>query len=613
MKMRTLAKADKQLKRPRVLLIDPPDFESSKSGNLHLPLGLLAIANYVTERHLVASVRIVDLSLELIKNDFIHSETSILDLVNRSGVLSAEWDIIGLTTHFTNTLTSISIGQFMKSKYPSSVLVLGGIHATSCYGSLLKEYDCIDAIILGEGELAFSQLCSGWSSVERKASLNLSTIPNIARKSETGEILVSERKQIQLDTVGSYKFDFLDLKDYRRASTNDYFWVETGRGCIYRCGFCISSKHWGHKTRYFPIRKIVDDLATLKAAGISKVKFTHDQFTFDKENLKQLCGKFLSSNLQIEWGCYSRVDEFPIHLAPLMKEAGCRQIFIGLESKLPSIQSEIRKRISNEKLEEIIAVCHDLEIELETNIILGFPDQNEEKLLDELGFAALLKLKSQGRVSISSLSLYPGTRYFDDPKYRGLFKLEDAIKYPDLYSFQFEHRRKFWGMSVEILAECFRTWATFFPRTIQSIMGSNELRTLFTNWLNENSGRLTVLHGEKDSGAHLPEILRMALTHWTNSEPISNLLVFEGAIAIMSDGRTPEFTWNGKDGLEISLQGPRGFAKIKVGPEFTELDGRCGDFRSFLFSSHKEEIWIEELEDNGKFNGQMDELKQRCP
>ena len=54
-------------KLPRVLLIDPPDYVGGKTGNLQLPLGLVALTNYLMKRGVASDVKIVDLTLELMK------------------------------------------------------------------------------------------------------------------------------------------------------------------------------------------------------------------------------------------------------------------------------------------------------------------------------------------------------------------------------------------------------------------------------------------------------------------------------------------------------------------------------------------------------------------
>lgn len=512
----------------RVLLIDPPDFVNSDKGNLQLPLGLVALHDYLKSIAVCKRVRIVDLSLQYLRCKRTEP-ISPIRLLKESDIFGEYWDVIGITTHFTNTLGSLAIAKYLKRQYPKTLVIFGGLHATSCHQSLLKKFPYIDLVILGEGELGMAELCK---QVEN-GTIDLPTIPNAAYLDGHGRVVVNPKRFLALKTIEAYDYSCIPISEYIRNSCVNSFWMESGRGCVFKCGFCISAKHWGNRSRYFSAKKIVSDLTSLKRGGIDKVKFTHDQFTVNKQCVREISEAIIEAKLDIEWGCYSRVTEFPFGEIELMAKAGCRQIFIGLESKVVDVQTSIKKIVPTEKVEAIIDACFANGIELEGNIILGFPDHDERALLDELAYCAHLKRRSFGRVSISPLELYPSTEFYSLANYRQLFQLTSPAheSLSELFSFRFEHRRTFWNIPLPLLAECFRVWATYFPGTTSHILGSARGRKEFSRWLDVNVDDLIVIHSDEDL-SRFDALIHKIHGFWKDDQEVLNLFVAECAIAL---------------------------------------------------------------------------------
>lgn len=552
--------------KPNVLLIDPPDYEACAKNNLQLPLGCIALYSYLKNSDVVNDLAIVDLSLNFLKQKG-KITYSPRELFKDTDVVNKKWDIIGITTRFTNTLTSLAIAKYFKKLNPYCVVVLGGIHATSCHQSLLENFSYIDLIVLGEGEQSFHTLCQLWTLSECEKSISFHDIPNIAYFSKEEGIFLTQKCLLPLEEIGAYDFSCVDVPDYIRLSQVEAFWIESGRGCVFKCGFCISAKHWGHKCRYFKADKIIQDLATLKAYGINKFSFTHDQFTFDKTQLKNICAALIEENLQVEWGCYSRLSDFPHDDLELMSQAGCRRMFIGIESSMDVIQKSVKKTITDSKLDKALAACKSHNISIESNIIFGFPEHDQDKILDELLYCAKLKLHDFGRVSISALELYPTTDFYKDSKYRDQFYFKSPTheKYHELFSFKYEFRKKFWGLPVKVFIECARLWSTFFPETITQVLSDKKGKQEFGRWLNDNCELLIRLHSEENLNK-FDEFLELILNSWKCRTEISSVMIVECAVALLSVSWDRSFCWSSED---MSVQYNGNDAVIMTCAEFS--------------------------------------------
>ena len=85
----------------------------------------------------------------------------------------------------------------------------------------------------------------------------------------------------------------------------------------------------GKKIRERSVENIVDEIEYLKTNyDIDTIAFMDDTFTLKKRKVMAICDEILKRNIEIMWGCTSRVDTLDEKLLKKMKEAGCITIFI---------------------------------------------------------------------------------------------------------------------------------------------------------------------------------------------------------------------------------------------------------------------------------------------
>jgi len=325
------------------------------------------------------------------------------------------------------------------------------------------------------------------------------------------------------------------MQEYIKYNKRDYFWIETGRGCVHKCGFCISSKHWGHRSRYYSVDKIINDIKSLKESGISSIRFTHDQFTANNKFVKELCFYLKDLNLQINWACYSRVDELTENKIVLMASAGCKQIFVGLESSINSIQNDLKKNIDESQLNHIIHLCQENGVELESNIIFGLPEHEENNILNELAFGCYLKCNNFSRLSLTPLELYPGTPFYKSKKYFNLFEMDrpydtDLI---DLFSFNLKIKKRYWGMVSEVVIEYFRYYINYLPQTILYILKNQDFTALLKKFIKINSNILTKIY-ESDLNTNAVDFFQLFFDFWKKEPIIVNIYFIELAITLVT-------------------------------------------------------------------------------
>lgn len=185
-------------------------------------------------------------------------------------------------------------------------VILGGLHATLAPEECRKHVDCL---IIGEGEPVW---------------------PEVVRDLRRG------RLQAVYDARARGPFDFADAPmprfDLLEPDRYPRFTVQSQRGCPYACEFCAASMRLSPKFRTKPVHKVLAEIRTLKQLYRRPfIEFADDNTFADKRHGKALMRGLAGEG--VRWFTETDVsvadDE---DLLKMMRDAGCYQVLIGLES-----------------------------------------------------------------------------------------------------------------------------------------------------------------------------------------------------------------------------------------------------------------------------------------
>src|SRR5438046_1013879 len=222
-------------------------------------------------------------------------------------------------------------------------VVMGGPHVTELPDEALGRDggpQHADAVDLGEADETWPKI------VEDAARGELKDI--YAPVDETGK----ERKPslqpypvIPWDTIDLDQFNFVP-KFVRRltgkyGSGISYFNtipMESGRGCPYGCEFCTVTGFFGDSIRFRSNESVVQELLLLKRRaekdrGKIIIFFIDDNFAINKNRTKSLLRDIIAAKAQLPWIAQISANLLrDTELLDLMQEAGCKWVFIGMES-----------------------------------------------------------------------------------------------------------------------------------------------------------------------------------------------------------------------------------------------------------------------------------------
>ena len=151
------------------------------------------------------------------------------------------------------------------------------------------------------------------------------------------------------------------------------FTLNTSRGCPFGCAFCSVGSIWGKQYTYFSADRIIFEIEYLITNfGAKGIYFREDNFTLNIQKVEKFCEKLINKNINIPWACETRVDTLcNEELIKLMSTAGCRAVYLGVESGSQKILDMLDKQITVEQIETAINFCKKYNIRTYCSLITG--------------------------------------------------------------------------------------------------------------------------------------------------------------------------------------------------------------------------------------------------
>jgi len=310
-------------------------------------------------------------------------------------------ELFGMSCWTANRRGVAFAARAIRERHPRAHIVVGGPHATPLAKEMLAHVPEIDTIALGESEPAFLEL------VERLEK-------GMATEGIAGTAF---RRSGQVE-LGGHRESVARLDDL--ASPHDYFDTHilmTSRGCPWACTFCGAETTWGRGFRGQSVPYVLD--AIEKATSrlpVKMIQIKDDTFTTNKKRVMELCQGIRERKLRFFWSCDTRVDLLTEPLLREMRLAGCERLSLGVESGSQAILDKIDKKITTAEIIESTELAKKFGIRVRYYMMLGNRGETADTFQETLEF---LKRAKPHQYIFSCLSIYPGTRDFDDAEAAG--------------------------------------------------------------------------------------------------------------------------------------------------------------------------------------------------
>lgn len=443
------------------------------------------------------------------KNDY---EENINLYVNQ--ILSRKPKIVGFYTMCNSFDITLRMAKKIKDKNSDVIIMFGGPQATLNFEECLNFFDFLDVIVLGESEKSILPVVDKLINNE-----SLEGTKGVAFRSD-GQVKFYGMNAL-LSNEELYDYLVTDYSPYT-IDNQHALSLEGGRGCPYNCSFCSTSIFWGRKYRVIDAIKLVDHIEYLISKyNVKSFSIVHDHFTVNSDHVKLFCNEIKRRNLQIEWDCSARVNNLDSSVLKLMKESGCKSIYIGIETGSDRMQQIIHKNIDLDKALNKIQEIRDLGIGMTISLIYGFPDENLADFSKTVSYIEKLYECGIFNVQLHYFNIYNKTEEFDKVKDIMYFRkdaidfslyedkvfdertLDLIVNYPSLfsqyYTFDTEVRNKY--PLFETLICMMSLSINIYPHTILNLVKKVGIFKLY----DELEGELIQIHTNKEEENNIGE------------------------------------------------------------------------------------------------------------
>jgi len=182
------------------------------------------------------------------------------------------------------------------------------------------------------------------------------------------------------------------------------------RGCPFGCEFCSVVLMFGRKVRMVDPERVVAEIKRLRP---QKLFFYDDNFFISKRRGKELLAQMVREKLDLSFFAQIRVDsvckngQVDHELLDLLVRAGCRIVYLGLESVNPATLKEYHKESTIDDMADGLAALHRSGISTHGMFAFGADSDTRESLLKTPDFAKKHGLNSAQFLALTPL---PGTR-----------------------------------------------------------------------------------------------------------------------------------------------------------------------------------------------------------
>lgn len=395
-----------------------PSRPSRETATVSVPLGLAYLAGYLREQGV--SVECMDLEVEP------RSLVDIAGIINEKKI-----QVVGITTTTPVVDKAIKIGRYLKRE-TSAMLVLGGVHA-SAEPIETSELDIFDAVVVGEGEYPMRDLSL--------LDMEPQDVPGVVAVDQ-----VNERYGLikNLDDLPLPALDLFPAERYQGSLHRDlapdydqpYYTMIAGRGCPYNCRFCYSKGVFLYRVRDRSIQGVLDEIGSVAAERRDrypnqpvKLMFYDDTFTLKRSRILEFCEGVRSRGLNIIWGCNTRLDRVDPVMLAAMKEAGCKRVYVGIESGNEEILRGMMKGLTIQRVRNGVEMIKEVGIEISASYIIGVPQETHQTIGQTIAFSQQLNTDF---AHFYAFTPDPGSPYYVELKARRIIEPHDWEDYSKL-------------------------------------------------------------------------------------------------------------------------------------------------------------------------------------
>ena len=341
----------------------------------------------------------------------------------KENALDAKLFVFGTST--PSIKSDVTFAAAVKDLCPSAFTLLVGTHPSARPEETLGYSASVDAVAIGEYDNIVLELANAIDSgvdIEQVRGLCLNGADGCRRT----PLMPAMKELDELPFASEFIHKYLNPRDYFfAAATFPSIQIFTGRGCPFRCNFCVypQTMH-GHAFRARTAENVVAEFEYIAKnfPEVKEVVIEDDTFTANKKRVLEVCSLLVERKLnkRLRWLCNARVN-LDLETMKAMKKAGCRLIIPGIESGSQEILDNIKKGTKVEQFYSYVANAKKAGLLIHACYMVGNKGETKETMQATLELA--LKLNTD-TAQFFPLIPYPGTEAYDWAYSNGYIELD---------------------------------------------------------------------------------------------------------------------------------------------------------------------------------------------
>lgn len=282
-------------------------------------------------------------------------------------ILARSPRIVGLSVYLWSLPFMRTLAETLKSTHPEIVLFAGGPEIARPERRLGDPlFACADVLIVGEGERAVAALCRSVIDSQDAAKREFPELaPLLGQK-----VLVAPKPDMAALALPYDEYTDEDL-------AHRILYVETGRGCPYRCAFCLSSSD--KPLRYFDLDRLFAAFQKLLDRGARSFKFLDRTLNASLQRALKILEFFAPYRDRVALHFEMVPHEIPDALLDAMAQfpPGAIQIEFGVQTLTPHVAQNIARQLDAERLlHNLHKLRTHTHVHIHADLIAGLPGES---------------------------------------------------------------------------------------------------------------------------------------------------------------------------------------------------------------------------------------------
>ena len=285
---------------------------------------------------------------------------------------------------------AIPFSKKIKKQFPKTIVIWGGYFASNQYQSSLGS-GYVNYIINGPGDIAFPSLIT---CLETNKLEEIDNVKNLIYNKDGQIAKTAKEELLDQDNLPNLPYNYLNsfypLENYlgKTFLGKKTFSYHSSFGCPFTCSFCAVVPIYNARWKGKSAKKIYEDVSYFKENyGIDAIEFHDNNFFTSRKRVVEFSKLILNDG--ISWWGEGRIDtinQYSDEDLLLMREAGCKMIFLGAETGNDEILKQMDKggKQSGQMIKDFAVRMKKVDIIPEMSFVLGLPAESEEKVMQQI-------------------------------------------------------------------------------------------------------------------------------------------------------------------------------------------------------------------------------------